>query len=67
MICLVDKGKTVDVIYLDFTKVFVSVSHNILMEKLVAHGFDRYALHRIKSCLDIQAQRMAVEGVKSSW
>jgi len=38
--CLVDEGKAVDVIYLDFSKAFDTVSHNLLLEKRVAHGLD---------------------------
>lgn len=60
MTCLVDEGKAVDVNYLDFSKDFVSVSHSILLEKLVAHGFDGCALHSVKNCLDSQAQRMVM-------
>lgn len=33
-----------DVIYLDFSKAFESVSHSIL-EKLAAHGLDKCTLH----------------------
>ena len=33
---LVDEGKAVDVIYVDFCKAFDSVSHSILLEKLQA-------------------------------
>ncbi|KAK4820579.1 hypothetical protein QYF61_001819 [Mycteria americana] len=37
---LVDEGKAVDVVYLDFSKAFVTISHNILLEKVAAHGLD---------------------------
>ncbi|GAB0204798.1 mitochondrial enolase superfamily member 1 [Grus japonensis] len=65
--CLVDEGKAVDVVYLDFSKAFGTVSHSILLEKLAAHGLDGYNLHWVKNCLDGQAQRVVVNGVKSSW
>ena len=65
--CLVDEGKAVDVMYLDFSKDFDSVSHSILLEKLVAHGLYRYTLCWVKKWLDDRAQRVVVNGVKSSW
>ena len=37
---LVDEGKAVDVVYLDFGKAFDTISHGILLEKLAAHGLD---------------------------
>ena len=37
---LVDEGQAVNVVYLDFSKVFDTVLHNILVEKLAAHGLD---------------------------
>jgi len=40
----VDEGEAVDVVCLDFSKAFNTVSHNTLLEKLAAHGFDRYNL-----------------------
>jgi len=37
---LVDEGKSMDVIYPDFSKTFDTVPHSILLEKLAAHGLD---------------------------
>ncbi|KAK4805288.1 hypothetical protein QYF61_004853 [Mycteria americana] len=67
VIHLVDEGKAVDVVYLDFSKAFDMVSHSILLEKLAAHGLDGCPLHWVKNWLDGQAQRVVVNGVYSSW
>ncbi|KAK4820953.1 hypothetical protein QYF61_008740 [Mycteria americana] len=64
---LVDEGKAVDVVYLDFSKAFDTVSHSILLEKLAAHGLDGCTLRWVKNWLDGQAQRVVVNGVYSGW
>ncbi|KAK4816576.1 hypothetical protein QYF61_017966 [Mycteria americana] len=64
---LVDEGKAVDVVYLDFSKAFDTVSHSILLEKLAAHGLDGCTLRWVKNWLDGQAQRVVENGVYSSW
>ncbi|PKU30596.1 rna-directed dna polymerase from mobile element jockey- hypothetical protein [Limosa lapponica baueri] len=64
---LADEGKVVDVIYLDFSKAFDTISHSILLEKLAGHGVDGHMLHWVKICIGGQAQRVMVNGVKSSW
>ena len=64
---LVDKGKAIDVVYLDFSKAFDTVSHSILLGKLAAPGLDRYAPLWVRSWLEGHAQWVVVNGVKSSW
>ena len=63
---LVDEGKAVDVVYLDFSKAFDTVPHSTLVEKLAAHGLDGHMLRWVKHWLDGQAQRVVVNGV-GSW
>lgn len=65
--CLVDEGQAVDVVYLNFSKAFDTVPHNILVGKLAACGLDGYILHWVKHWLDGRAQRVVVSGVESSW
>ena len=64
---LVDKGKAVDVVYLDFSQAFDMVSHSILLGKLAARGLDRYTVLWIRNWLEGRAQWVVVNGVKSSW
>jgi len=64
---LVDERKAVDVVYLDFSKAFDTVSHSILLQKLAVRGLDRYTLDWVRNWLEGQAQRVVVNGFKSSW
>jgi len=45
----VGEGKVVDVVYLDFSKAFETVSCRILLEKLPAHGLDGCTLHWVRT------------------
>ena len=65
MVCLVDEGKAVDVVYLDFSKVFDTVSHSILLEKLAACGFESSTLSWAKNWQEAQAKTAVVNGFKS--
>ncbi|RMC20652.1 hypothetical protein DUI87_01504 [Hirundo rustica rustica] len=64
---LVDAGRAVDVVYLDFSKAFDTVSHSTLLDKLAARGLDRSTLCWVMNWLDGQAQRVVVNGAASSW
>ena len=46
--CLVDEEKAVNVC-LDFSKAFNTIFHSILLEKLTAHGLDRYNPYWLKN------------------
>jgi len=49
---LVDEGKVVDVIYLDFSKAFDTVPHSTLLEKRADHGLEGCTLRWIKNWLN---------------
>ncbi|KAK4816049.1 hypothetical protein QYF61_011057 [Mycteria americana] len=65
--CFMDEGKPMDVVYMDFSKAFDTISHSILLEKLAAHDLDGRMLHWVTNWMDGRAQRVVVDGVKSSW
>ncbi|RMC07423.1 hypothetical protein DUI87_16888 [Hirundo rustica rustica] len=65
--CLVDAGKAVGVVYLDFSKAFDTVSHSTLLDKLAARGLDKSTLCWVRNWLDGCAQRVMVNGAASSW
>ena len=64
---LVVEGKATDVVYVDFSKAFDTVPHNILTEKLTACGLDGHTLCWVKHWLDGWAKMAVVNGVESSW
>jgi len=63
----VDEGRAVDVVYLDFSKAFDTVSHNTLTGKLRKHGLDEWTVRWIENWLNGRAQRVVVSGAESSW
>jgi len=63
----VNEGRAVDVVYLDFSKAFDTVSHNILPWKLRKCGLDEWTVKWIENWLNGRAQRVVISGVKSSW
>ncbi|CAM4602979.1 unnamed protein product [Lepidochelys olivacea] len=63
----VDEGKAVDMLFLDFSKAFDTVSHSILASKLKKSGLDEWTIRWIESWLDCQAQWVVINGSMSSW
>ncbi|NXV72851.1 RTJK polymerase, partial [Atlantisia rogersi] len=49
------------------SKAFDIVSHSILLEKLATMGLSRCTLCWVKNWLGGRAQRVVVNGAKSSW
>lgn len=64
---MVDEGKAVDLVCLNFSKAFNTMSHEIILEKLTAHSLDECTLLWVKNWLDCWAQRVVVDGAASSW
>ncbi|TRZ21949.1 hypothetical protein HGM15179_005092, partial [Zosterops borbonicus] len=62
-----DAGRAVDVVYLDFSKAFDTVSHSTLLDKLAARGLDRSTLCWVRNWLHGQAQRVVGNGAASNW
>ncbi|GAB0208567.1 mitochondrial enolase superfamily member 1 [Grus japonensis] len=63
----VDEGRAVDVVYLDFSKAFDTVSHNILIDKLRKCGLDEWTVRWVENWLNDRAQRVVISSAESSW
>ncbi|GAB0208208.1 mitochondrial enolase superfamily member 1 [Grus japonensis] len=63
----VDEGRAVDVVYLDFSKAFDTVSHNILIGKLRKCGLDEWTVRWVENWMNGRAQRVVISSTESSW
>jgi len=57
----------VDVVYLDFSKAFDAVFHNILLGKLRNCGLDEWTVRWIENWLNGRTQRVVISSTESSW
>ena len=64
---MVEAGDPIDILYLDFSKAFDSVSHSFLIRKLQAYGVTGRLLAWITAFLDGRLQRVLVNGCASDW
>ena len=54
-------------IYLDFSKAFDTVSHDILLGKLRKCGLDEWSVKWIENWLNGRTQRVVISAAESSW
>ncbi|KAJ7411111.1 RNA-directed DNA polymerase from mobile element jockey-like protein [Willisornis vidua] len=64
---LADQGKPVDIILLDFSKAFNTVSHRILLDKMSRTQLDKHIMWWVSNQLTGRAQRVTVNVVTSDW
>ena len=62
----IDEGSPVDIIYLDFQKVFDKVVHQRVLLNLKAHGIGDGIIDRIEQWLTYRRQRVVVDGEVSN-
>ena len=62
-----DKGGYVSAIFVNLSKVFDTLNHNLLIAKLGTYGFERDPLSFMKSYLNDRQQRVRVKNNFSSW
>ena len=62
-----DKGKSVGAIFMDLSKAFDTLNHDLLIAKLQANGFHENSLNYIKSYLRNRLQRTNVNNNFSIW
>jgi len=63
----VDEGRAVDLVYLNFSKAFDTVSRNILLGKLRKCGLDEWTVRWVENWLNGKAQSVVISGTESSW
>ena len=64
---ILDSSGQADIIYLDFSKAFDSVTHYLLLHKLRSFGFNGSLYHCFSSYITCRKQRVIIDGEYSDW
>ena len=62
-----DKGKHVGAVFMDLSKAFDTINHDLLISKLDTYGFSTDALLFMLSCLKKRSQSLSINSSFSSW
>ena len=62
-----DKGKKIGTIFMDLSKAFDTLNHNLLLAKLNAYGFSFHAIKFIQSYLSKRFERVNINSNFSEW
>ena len=62
-----DKSDVVGTVLMDLSNAFDSLSHDLLLAKLAAYGFDKHSLKLLHSYLSHRMQRTKIDSCFSSW
>ena len=65
IICILEKNKNADILYLDFSKAFDKVCHATLLKKLESYNIGGKLLKWLESFLSDRYQRVIVQGINS--
>lgn len=65
--CLVDVSQVVDIVYLNFSKAFARVSHNLHLEILMCYSLDKRSVQLVGNWLTDCTQTVVVNGSFYSW
>lgn len=64
---LMDKTRALDIVHLDFSKVFDTVSDTILVDKLTKYRLGKCTFQWTQNWLNGWAQKVVISGTKTSW